>query len=80
MSEAIEHKQTVSFGYGALVPTLEEQANKQGFTLGDKAEFVEELRKARTMLMFHVLTDSQTRAITQKIHKLVMKNLKPLEV
>lgn len=70
-------KVTITMGYGALSPSLEEQANEQGYTLGDKAEFLEKLCKARTMLGFHVLTDSQDKAITQKIHKLVMRELKP---
>lgn len=75
MSEA--EKVIVKMGYGALAPSLEEQANEQGFTLGDKAKFLEDLRKAKTMLMFHVLTESQTKSITQKLHKLVMRELKP---
>lgn len=78
MDGMVEQKQSVTFGYGAISQTIEEQANEQGFTLGDKAEFIQGLVKARTMLMFHVFTDSQTRAVTQKIHKIVMKNLKPL--
>lgn len=73
-------KTTVNFGYGALAPSLEEQANAQGFTLGDKAKHLEELRIARTRLMFHVLTESQTKAITAKIHKLVVNALVRLEV
>lgn len=70
-----EVKTTVSFSYGALAPSLEEQAIAQGFTLGSKSKFLEELRTARTRLMFHVLTDSQTKFITKKLHKLVMKEL-----
>ncbi|WP_145413445.1 hypothetical protein [Paenibacillus xylanexedens] len=73
-----EEKVSVRFGYGVLSPTLEEQAKEQGFTLGDKAEFLEELRKAKTMLMFHVLTESQSKSITEKINKKVISSLKPL--
>ena len=32
---------SIVFYHGALVDTYEEQANKQGFTLGDHAEFAQ---------------------------------------
>ncbi|MFS0841283.1 hypothetical protein [Paenibacillus sp. 1P03SA] len=73
-----ESKTIVEFGYGPFAPPLEEQANKQGLTLGEKAEFLERLRESKTTLMFHVLTDSQLKSITHKINKLVVESLKPL--
>lgn len=68
----------VGFSYGAISEPIEAQANKQGYTLGDKQKLIEKLIHARNMLMFHVLTDKQEESITGKIHKLVVKSLKPL--
>ena len=69
----------VGFSYGCLSPTLEEQANKQGFTL-PKAEDFERSREAITWLMFHnVLTDSQKSSAFQRLHKQVVKKLKPVK-
>ena len=33
---------TIEFHHGALCDSYEEQANAQGFTFGDKAEWVQE--------------------------------------
>lgn len=71
---------TVSCEYGVLGDTLEEQARQQGYTLGDKADIYERVRKAINMCMFHVATDSQVQAMFGKLHKKVMKSIKPLEV
>lgn len=70
----------VGFHYGALGPSLEEQANKQGFTLKDKAEKLEKLRECITRLMFAgILTDSEVTKAYNKLQKKVVKSLKPLE-
>lgn len=69
---------TVGFSYGVLYDTLEEQANKQGYTLKDKADILEKIREAINICMFHVATDSQTSIMTKKLHKKVIKNLKPI--
>ena len=69
----------VGFAYGALCDDLETQANKQGFTLGEKAEMLEELRHSYLMLVMNdCITDSQKGKILQKIQKKVVKSLKPL--
>lgn len=68
----------VGFSYGAIGKSLKEQANEQGFELKDSEKF-EKIRKAINMCMFHVATDSQVRAMTNKLHKQVMKNLVNLE-
>jgi hypothetical protein len=68
----------VGFSYGVLMDTLEDQANMQGYTLGDEAEKLEKIRKAINMCMFHVATESQTKQMTDKLHKKVVKELKPV--
>jgi hypothetical protein len=56
--------------------TLEEQANEQGYTLGNKAELLEKIRHAINMCMFHVATESQVAAMTKKLHHNVIQVLK----
>ena len=68
----------VGFSYGVLYESLEEQANKQGYTLGKDADTFEKIRKAINMCMFHVATDSQVSTMTKKLHKKVIKALKPM--
>jgi len=67
----------VGFYYGVMYESLEEQANKQGYTLGKEAEKLEKIRKAINMCMFHVATESQTSTMTKKLHNKVVKALKP---
>ena len=70
----------VIFHYGALSDSLEQQANAQGFTLGDKAELLEELGRCMVMVYVHgICTDSQHTAMMNKLHKKIMKALKPIE-
>lgn len=69
----------IGFSYGVFCESLEEQANKQGFTLGDELDNLEKIRKAINMCGFHVATDSQVESMIKKIHKQVIKALKPLE-
>lgn len=69
----------VGFYHGCLSDSYEKQANEQGFTLGDKAEMLEELRHSYNMLRLHdCITDSQASKIVQKLQKKVVKALKPL--
>lgn len=69
----------IEFSYGILSGTLEEQANKQGYTLGEEAEKLEKIRKAINMCKFHVATDSQVSSMIKKLHDKVIKALKPLD-
>lgn len=69
----------IGFSYGMLGDPLEEQANKQGFTLGNKAELYDRVRESINMCKFHVATESQTTAMFNKLHKKVINALKPLE-
>ena len=72
--------ETVQFSYGALSDTLEEQANKQGFTLGDDSEMLEKIKNARMLLIFKdILTGSQAEQTAKKIQSKVVKALRPLE-
>ena len=69
---------TVGFHHGALSPTYEEQANAQGFTLGDKAEWIEEVGKGLTCLWIHgCLTDKEYDKVLQRFQKkILVANLK----
>lgn len=69
----------VGFSYGLLCDELEKQANKQGFTFGDNIEFVESLRKAYNMGCFYFLTESQKDMAIKKVHKEIVKYLKPMK-
>ena len=71
---------TIEFRYGALCDDLEVQANRQGFTFGDKKEFVDSLRLAYNVGKFHFLTDKEAELALKKVHKKVVGCLKPLEV
>jgi hypothetical protein len=68
----------VKIQYGSLAEPIEKQLNDQGFTLGDKLDFIEKLQKSLTMCMFHLLTDTQYNGCLKKLHKKVMDNIKPL--
>ena len=70
----------VIFHYGAASEPLERQANEQGFTLGDKRKLLEDLNRCMLMCWIHGLcTDSQHTAMMNKLHKKIMKALKPIE-
>ena len=70
----------ITFCFGALSDPLEQQANAQGFTLGDKAELLEELGRCMVMGYVHgICTDSQHTAMMNKLHKKIMKALKPIK-
>ena len=70
----------VIFHYGALSDPLEQQANAQGFTLGDNEELLQELNNAViTCWIYALCTDSQHNAMVNKLQKGVMKALKPIE-
>lgn len=69
----------VGFYHGALGDNYEKQANKQGFTLGDKVELFEKIGYSYNMLYIHgYLTDSQADMVCKKIQKNLVKNLKKL--
>ena len=70
----------IGFHHGALCDSYEKQANKQGFTLGDKAELFDKVAFSYNMLRIHgFLTDKQADMVCNKIQKQLVKNLKLLK-
>lgn len=68
----------VRFTYGAISDSIEEQANRQGFTLGEEAEKLELIRKAIVMCQFHVATPAQGSSMRRKLNEKVVRALVPL--
>lgn len=73
---------TVEFHHGALADTYEEQANKQGFTFGDNAKWVQDIAFGLVCAHIHgCITDSEWDRILRKFQqKILLKNLKKKEV
>ena len=73
---------TIEFHHGALSDSYEEQANAQGFTFGDKAEFVEKVGFGLVAAHIHgCITDSEYSKILQRFQqKILVKMLKKMEV
>lgn len=70
----------VMFNLGAIAPTLEEQANRQGYTLGKEADKLEKLKKAKSMLHLHgIINDTLADLISKKINIKVAGALVPQE-
>ena len=67
----------VKFNYGILAETLEQQANEQGFTLGENAEEFKKLKYAINICRLKdVLTDKELSNAIERLNKKVMKVLK----
>ena len=68
----------VEFHHGALSDTYEEQANKQGLTFGDNADWVQEVGFGLICAYIHgCITDSEYDKIMQRFQKkILIKNLK----
>jgi hypothetical protein len=70
----------IILNYGALSGPLEEQANEQGFTLGEKAELFEKMAYGLVLNMIHgTLTHSQYEKAIQRLHNKVIKEVKLIE-
>lgn len=71
----------VEFHHGALVDTYEEQANKQGFTFGDKAEWIEDIAFGlNCAYVLGCMTDSEHNKIIRRFQqKVLLKNLQRLK-
>lgn len=70
----------IGFHFGALSENLEEQANKQGFTLDDYAEFCEKVKFG--LVAAHIsgfITDGEYNKILPRFMKFIVKNIKPLK-
>ena len=67
----------IKFLYGPFAKPLEEQANSQGFTIGDETESLEECRNALITLNFGLdLPEAIHDKIRKMLHEEVVKNLK----
>lgn len=68
----------IEFYHGALVDTYEEQANKQGCTFGDNADFVQKVGFGLTAAHIHgCITDSEYDRILRRFQtKILLKFLK----
>lgn len=71
----------VEFHHGALSETYEEQANKQGLTFGDKAEWVQNVGFGLVCAYVHgCITDGEYNKIIQRFQsKILMKNLRKMQ-
>ena len=71
---------TVEFHHGTLCDSYEEQANSQGFTFGENAEWVEKVGYGLICAYMHgCFTDREIDKILQKFErKILLEKLKPL--
>lgn len=71
---------TVKFYHGVLCNNYEEQANEQGFTFGDNAEWIEQIGFGLKGAHIHgCITDREYEKILQRFQKkILLKNMKPL--
>lgn len=71
---------SIGFHHGALCDPYEKQANDQGFTLGDQAEYLQDLGFKLVFIWIHgLLTDSQYDAALKKLQKMLVKAVKRIE-
>jgi hypothetical protein len=72
---------TVEFHHGALSDSYEEQANKQGFTFGEQAEFVEKVGFGLVCAHIHgCITDAEYNKILERFQKkILLKELKKIQ-
>lgn len=69
----------IGFHHGALCDPYEQQANQQGFTLGEEKELLEKLGSSIVFCWIHgLLTDSQYDAALKKLQKKLVKAIKPI--
>ena len=67
----------IGFYHEALCDSYEQQANEQGFTLGDKADLFDKIGYAYNLLRIQgYLTDSQADIVCKKIQKNLVKSIK----
>lgn len=64
---------TVGFHHGALCDSYEEQANAQGYTFGDKAEFVQKVGFGLMAAHIHgCITDKEYDKILDRFQKKIL--------
>lgn len=71
---------TVGFRHGALCDSYEKQANEQGFTFGDDAEWVQNVGYGLVCAYIHgCITENEYDKIIQRFQrKILLKSLKRL--
>lgn len=72
---------TIEFHHGALSDSYEKQANAQGFTFGDKAEWVQKVGFGLVCAHIHdCMTDSEYSKILQRFQKkILLKYIKKID-
>lgn len=69
----------IKFNYGALNDSLEKQANNQGYTLGNKAEQLENYNdQIHVLWINNLLTDREKDKAIERLHKKVIEAIKSL--
>lgn len=69
----------IGFHHGALCDPYEQQANNQGYTLGEEKELLEKLGFSIVFCWVQgLLTDSQYDSALRKLQKKLVKAVKPL--
>lgn len=67
----------IGFSHGTLCDSYEKQANKQGFTLGDRSELFDKIGFSYNLLRVRgYLTDNQADMVLKKIQNDLVKSLK----
>lgn len=71
----------VGFNYGPMADTLEKQAKAQGYTLGNKAKFLQDTLFGLTAAYINgAITPSEFDKILPRFQKnMIVPNLKPLK-
>lgn len=71
----------VGFHHGALCDSYEEQANSQGYTFGDLADWVQKIGFGLVCAYIHgCITEKEYDRILSRFQKkILVKNLKPLK-
>ena len=73
-------RKEIGFRYGIHFVSLEQQANEQGYTLGNKQGTLEMLRKAINDCLFSgIATNSQVNMMFKKLQKKVVEALEAKE-
>lgn len=69
----------IGFYHGSFADSYEKQANEQGYTLGDKADYFVKIADAYNRLRIGgFLTDSQADSVCKKIQQRLAASVKPL--
>lgn len=70
---------TVEFYHGALSDPYEQQANEQGFTLGEEKELLEKLGFSLVLAHIHgLLPDGEYSKALARLQKKLVRALRPL--